>query len=308
MPTMETEPGTTKLSVIAISWLAASAALPFALVGAACGQGVGALTGGCHWIGVTLPLDRQVWALVNQPVLNFASLPGAGGYWLGSILVPLAVAAAIIGFLPRARSLVTELVVVQIAWAMSTVAVAWLPLLDADDGHLIRFLTLHGWPGGWVWLAPVLAAGAALLPTLRLLSLARRRRPNIGRASRVLVVAVHLFVPAVAWIGLASLIRGAVPVLPSIAMAAPLASAVAFAWFRYPAPFVHPLESPRPAEIVVLTVAATILSAGVWLAGRPLTDGRSAGFLWGRAQSFNNIRQWIEPRSLTGNESDIPNG
>ena len=308
MPAMETEPGTTKLSVIAISWLAAAAALPLALVGAACGQGVGALIGGCHWIGITLPLDRQVWALVNQPVLNFASLPSAGGYWLGSILVPLAVAVVIIGFLPRARSLVTELAVVQIAWAMSTVAVAWLPLLDVHDGHLIRFLTLHGWPGGWVWLAPVLAAGAVLLPTLRLLALARRRRPNIGRASRVLVVVVHLFVPTVAWIGLASLIRGAVPVLPSFAVAAPLASAIVFAWFRYPAPFVHHLELPRPAEIVVLMVAATTLLAGVLFVGRPIADGRSAGFLWGQAQSFNNIRPWVEPRSLTGNESDLPNG
>ncbi len=78
MPAMQTEPRATSPLVVAVSWLAASVALPFALIGASLGQGLGALIGGCHWIGVTLPLDRQVWALVNQPVLNFAALPTAG--------------------------------------------------------------------------------------------------------------------------------------------------------------------------------------------------------------------------------------
>lgn len=293
MPKMETEPGT-----IAISWLAAAAAFPLALVAAACGQGFGALAGGCQWIGVALPLDRQVWALVNQPVLNFASLPSAGGYWLGSMLLPLVVAVTIIGFLPRALSLVAEIAIVQIAWAMSTVAVAWLPLLDTDDGHLIRFLALHGQPTYLVWIGPVLAAGAALLPTLRLLELVRRRRSDIGRSSRLLVVAVHLGVPAVLWLGLMSLVRGAVAVLPTIALAVPLVCAVIFAWFRYPTPYVRPLEPPRSAEVGILTVAAVILVAGVWLAGRPLTDGKSAGFLWAQPHSFNNIRAWMEPQSI----------
>ena len=45
MPAMETEPGTTTLSVIAISWVGAAAALPFALISATFGQGLGALIG-----------------------------------------------------------------------------------------------------------------------------------------------------------------------------------------------------------------------------------------------------------------------
>ena len=47
--------------------LAAVAAFPGALLVAVAGQGIGALLGGCGWIGVSTPVDRQVWALVNQP-------------------------------------------------------------------------------------------------------------------------------------------------------------------------------------------------------------------------------------------------
>ena len=299
MPKMETEPETTRLSVIGISWLGASAALPFALICAAFGQGLGALIGGCHWIGVALPFDRQIWALVNQPVLNFASLPRAGGYWLGSTLLPLVVAMTIIGFLPQARSLVTQLGCVQISWAMSLVAVAIVPVLDTEDGHLARFFTLHDWPNGLVWLFPAAAAAAALLPTIRLLQLARRRRPEIRRSYRLLVVVVHLGVPAAGWLGLVSLAQGTIYPAAVLAGAAPLIAALAFAWFRYPSPYVRRLEMPHAGEIIGLVLAALILVATVWVAGRPLPDGRSAGILWGTAQSSNNIRPWIEPWSIT---------
>ena len=306
MPPMETEPETASTSVIAISWLGASAAFPFALIGAALGQGLGALIGGCHWIGVTLPLDRQVWALVNQPVLNFASLPRAGGYWLGSIILPLVVALTIIGFLPRARALSTQLVCIQVAWAMSLVAVAVLPVLDREDGHFARFLVLHGWPTALVWLSPILAAGAALLPTLRLLQLARRRRPNIRRSHRLLIVVVHLGVPAAGWLGLMSLVHGRVWIPAIIAGVVPVIAAMAFAWFRYPDPYVRPLELPQAGEIVGLVFSAVIMVVIVWAAGRPLANGQSAGVLWGTAQSSNNVRAWIDPWSVKGNSAVEP--
>ena len=296
---METEPGTTRLSVIGISWLTAAIAAPLALLGAVIGQAAGAVIGGCHWIGFTVPLDRQPWALVNQPVLNFSSLPGASGYWLGSMLLPLLVGAGVIGFLPRARSLVAELGSVQLAWAMSAISVAWLPLVDPNDGHLARYLALNDRPPGWVWLAPVLACGVALLPTLRLLEMARRRQPNMSRASRVLVVALHLGVPAVAFTGLVSVVRGAPPLRPVVALALLLVATLLFAWFRYPAPYVHPLELPGAYRVVALATAAIVLSTAVWFAGRPLPDDKSAGFVWGPAHSFNNIRPWVEPHSIS---------
>jgi hypothetical protein len=295
MPAMETERGMTAPSVVATSWLAATTTAVLALVSAVCGQGLGALFGGCQWIGVSLPLDRQVWALVNQPVLNFASLPAAVGYWLGSIFLPLAVAVTIIGFLPRPKTLVAEIVSLHVAWAMSTIAVAWLPLVDRADGHLARFLSLHGCSDSWIWLAPGLAASAALLPVLRLLELARRRRSSIGRRHRVWLVSLHLALPTVVWIAITSWIRGAVPVLPTIAIATPLMSAFVLAWLYYPSPHVHPLSKTKSVEILGLVGAAILLVSAAWLAGRPLADGSSAGLLWGQPRSFNNIRPWIEP-------------
>jgi len=304
MPAMETEPGTASPSAIAISWLAASAALPLTLIGATVGQGIGALAGGCGWIGVALPLDRQVWALVNQPVLNFSSLPSASGYWLGSTLLPLAVAATIIGFLPRARSFVVELSVVQIAWAMSVVAAGWVPLLDSEDGHLVRLLALQGRPTALVWLAPAIAACVALLPTLRLLELTRRRHPDPPRSFRLFVVAVHFGIPTATWVALVSLLRGSTPVRAVVGAAVPVAAVLVFTWLRFPRPYAYRLEPPRPSELVGLAITALILAGTVWLGGRPLPDGRVASLIWAQAHSFNNIRPWIQSRPVSDNLAD----
>jgi len=295
---MQTEPEIHAPSVVAISWTAAIAAFPLALVVAVLGQGVGALIGGCHWIGASLPLDRQVWALVNQPVLNFASLPSAGGYWLGSLVVPLMVAALVIPLLPRAQSLIVEISVVQIAWGAATVAVAWLPLLEKGDGHLARWLDLHGLSTSLVWLAPALAAGAGFLPTLRLLELARRRHKDTGRFYRVVLVAIHFVVPVVLWVGLASLIRSSVPLEATLAIAVPACSAILLAWWRYPSPYVRPLEKATVSGVISLVICAAVMAILVWTAGRPLPDDTSAGVLWGTPQAYNNIRPWIEPSSI----------
>ena len=281
--------------VLGISWLAAAAALPLALIMAMVGQGLGALVGGCGWIGLSLPIDRQVWALVNQPVLNFASEPVAAGYWLGSLVLPLAIAATLVPLLPRARSLTAELAVVQMAWGAAVVAVAWLPLLDADDGHLVRWLALHGMPVRVTWLVPLLGAGAALLPTLRLLALARRQRQHTGRGFRLLVVAAHLGLPLAIWVGMASAIRGSLPSAAAIAVAIALSASLMLAWFRYPAPFVHPLREPSAGGVLGLALAVIVMAASLWVGGRRLPDEKSAGVLWGQPQAFNNIRQWIEP-------------
>jgi hypothetical protein len=189
---------------------------------------------------------------------------------------------------------------------MSLVAVAVLPLLDSEDGHLARFLELHGAPLSLVWLSPVFAAGAALLPTLRLLQLARRRRPDIRRSYRLLVVAIHLGVPTAGWVGLVSLVRGSVPIPAIFAAAAPPIAALAFAWSRYPSPYVRQLEAPKARGIIGLALAAVILATIVWVAGRPLADDRVAGVLWGTSQSSNNIRPWIKPWSVAGETATAP--
>ena len=188
---------------------------------------------------------------------------------------------------------------------MSLVAVAMLPVLDSEDGHLARFLALHGGPPTLVWLSPIFAAGAALLPTLRLLQLARRRRPNIRRSYRLLVVVLHLGVPTAGWLALVSLVHGSILLPAYIAAAAPVLAALVFAWLRYPDPYVRPLELPKTGQIIGLALAAVIMAAIVWGAGRPLADGQSAGVLWGIAQSSNNVRPWIDPWSISGDTATL---
>ncbi len=302
---METEPEFGAPWVIAVSWLAASAAIPIALLTAVFGQGLGAVVAGCHWFGICVPVDRQPWALVNQPAINFASLPSAGGYWLGSTLLPLLVAVALVPLLPRASSLIAELAIVQAAWASATVAVAWLPLVDPDDGHLIRFLTLHDLPPVLVWIVPAVASAAGLLPTLRLLELARRRRRDVGRWYRTLLVAVHLGVPVALWFGLVSVIRGAVPIAAAIAIAAPVAAALILAWLRFPQPYVRPLAGLTGAGVAWLTALAVTSAAIVWMCGHPTAGGKRVGLLWGEAFSLNNMRPWIEPVMVADVLSDL---
>jgi len=294
---METEPKILSPAVVCISWAAAIAAFPLALVVAAVGQGLGALAGGCQWIGLSLPLGRQVWALVNQPVINFSSLPSASGYWLGSLILPLIIAAGIIPLLPRAHSLLAELSVVQTAWSTALVAGAWLPLLDYDDGHLARWLSLHARPHELVWVAPVLASVIALVPTIRLLEMARRRQTSARSIARFGVVAIHLGVPVVAWIVVTTFVRGSLPVVATIGVVAPLTISLTVAWLRYPAPYVRPLEPATPSGVAGVLIVATLIAAFVWFAGRPLPEGRSTGVLWGTPQTFNNIRPWIDPWS-----------
>ena len=70
--------------IVLFSLVAAAGALAGALLVAILGQGLGGLIGGCGWIGISSPLDRQVWALMNQPTLNFSTLLRSLGYWAGS--------------------------------------------------------------------------------------------------------------------------------------------------------------------------------------------------------------------------------
>jgi hypothetical protein len=278
--------------------LAAIVALPAALLAAVSGQAIASLLGGCGWIGISTPVDRQVWALVNQPALNFASLPRGLGYWLGSLLLPLMIAAVLVHFLPRSRSLAAELVVLHLAWGCATVSVAWLPVLDPVDGHISRMLELWRLPRQLVWMVPLVAVPAALPATLRLLALLRMVRQHSGRPLRLLTVGVHLVLPVVAWAALANLMRGELAVGASIGLAAPLVTAFAVAWYGYPHAFPHRLRELRLSDAVRTAAVAAVVVATVWLAGRPLANDRTSGLLWAEPKSYNNIREWIEPMSL----------
>ena len=300
MPGMDIRVDARTPGAVLFSWLVAALAIPLTLLTAAVGQGAGAYLGGCTWIGLALPLDRQVWALVNQPVMNFASTAAAAPYWLGSLLLPLGLAATLVPFVPRARSLAGELTMVQLSWIFATVGCAWLPLLDPVDGHLVRLLGFRMLPEQLLWLAPAVATAAILLPTFRLLALARMARTELGRMGRAWVVVSHLAPPLVGWIVLVSVLRGGPPMGATIAALVPLLVAVTVAWIGYPSPYVRPLEELSAMSYVRTAVVAVVLVALIWFAGRPLPDDQRGGLLWGHRDGFNNVRPWMKPTELVG--------
>ncbi len=280
---------------VALSWLAALAAYPAALLAAAAGQGLGATLGGCSWIGLCLPLNRQVWALVNEPSVAFAYSTSATGYWLGSLLLPFIVAVLAVPLLPRRRSLAAELATAQLAWACAAAGLAVLPLLDPADGHLSRWLQLHGRPLSLLWAAPALGAAAALAAVYRLLSVDREAVAHPARLRRLAVVAVHLAVPCGVWLAAVSTARGSLPREAAVALAGPVLAGLGLAWAAVPSRLAHRLEHPSSGSWMSLILAAALLWALVAVAGRPLPGGRNAGLLWGPPLATNNIRDWMEP-------------
>ncbi len=301
---MRTESHTTALSTVAVSWLAAVSAPAPALMLAVLGQGLGAVAGGCGWIGASLPPNRQVWALVNQPTLDFSSSPGAGGYWLGSLVVPFLVALLLLTMRPKTPTLVGQMALMQTVWWTALVTGVWLPLVDPVDGHLPRWLLLHRLPASLVWLAPASAAVVALFATLRLLEIARRRHPDMSRTVRMATLAVHLILPVVVWLCVIRALGGSWPLRPILGLAVPVVAAAAFTWFLYPRPYPRPLKAPTRGRVVALAAVGLVAASTVWWAGRPLPEDRQSGVLWGVPRSFNNIRPWIDPTSIVVRESE----
>jgi len=302
---------------ILASWLAALCGGIITLGLIAGGQGLGSIFGGCRWIGVTLPLHQQTWALVNQPTLAFSTQGPSVGYWLGGIGACLLTAVLIVPLVPRPRGLTSEFVILQISWMASVLGLGWMALLDPWDGHLSRFLRLHDVSPAAAWLVPVLGAWASLIPTVRLLALARGAQPQLTRSGRILTVITHLVLPSFAWIvtGVIIVTRtgstfhgspleglGSFGVLwpPVVAAALPSIAALMMAWLAFPRPWVNHLEPTCLKTTVFLMVAATVLVGLQLILGAPSSGGTCRGVLWSHADSRNNLRSWVNPMSVLG--------
>lgn len=283
------------LKSLLASWLAALISVPLSLFLAASGQGLGALLAGGGMIGVSTPWDRQAWALVNQPVLNFASLPTAGGYWLGSWIVPLVIALLAIPLSLRLGTLVSQLFVVQLAWVSVVIGTLWQPALDPPLSHVSRWLEFRDLPTEFGWLTVLAAVAAAVPIALRLISVSRITHFHSSRGRRLGVVVLHLFPVPVAWALVTLSLRGAVGPQAWIATGVPALAALAVAWIGYPAPLTHPITAVRGRVFAHLLILG-ILTWGAFLAtGRPLANNRAAAIQWAREGSYNNIRSWMEP-------------
>jgi hypothetical protein len=293
------------LKSLLASWLAAIFAVPASLLAAAAGQGLGTLVVGGSWIGVCVCWNREVWALVNQPVLNFAASISSTGYWLGPWIVPLAFAIAVMPLSLRLKALTWQLIVVQTAWVALVVGASWQVFLEPKQGHLARWLGFRGLPNELRWLAMAVAVAAAVPVVLRLLALARIARYHLSRSRRLGLVLLHLFPIPVAWAAVATFLAQEVPVEACIAAALPLVTAMMVAWLGYPAPPTHAVTQVAIRACVPLVIAAALAWAAFYAAGRPLPPNHAAAVQWSHESATNNIRDWMEPRLapwLTGDQ------
>jgi hypothetical protein len=295
MPPMHRRPDLGSLASLLASWLAAAAALPASLLVAAAGQGLGAMAAGAGWIGICTPWDRQGWGLVNQPVLNFASLPAAGGYWLGSWIAPFLIAVLMMPAALRLKTASGQLAAIQSSWVGLVVAASWQPSLEPHSGHIARWLQFRDLPTELRWLTIVAVAAAAVPVVLRLLAIARITRFHLGRGRRLVLVLAHLFPVPLGLIAATITVSGVVPTEACIAAAVPLLTGIAVAWFGFPAPLTHPVDAVTPRALLALGFAVAVVWACGWATGRPLPDNRASAVQWARDGSFNNIRDWMEP-------------
>lgn len=295
MPPVNRWPDPMTLTSLLASWLAAVIAVPLSLFVASAGQGLGAVISGGGWIGISVPWDRQAWALVNQPVLNFASLPSASGYWLGSWVAPLLLAALAIPLSLRLKTLAAQLFIVQWAWIATVIGVAWQPSLASNLNHFTRWLQFRSLPPELRWITAALGAAVAVPVVLRLIALARIARHHMSRGRRLTLVGLHLVPVPLAWAVATTAIRGTIPVESCVVAGVVVLMALAVPFVGYPAALTHPVAPVRGRAFTHLIILGVLAWFVFVVAGRPLPDDRAAAVQWGRDGSFNNIRPWMEP-------------
>ncbi len=295
MPPVHQKPDPGALKSLMTSWLAGLGALPASLILSAAGQGLGAFPAGAGWIGICTPWDGQAWGLVNQPVLNFASLSSAGGYWLGSWAAPFLFAVVILPLSLRLKTVATQLVAVQTAWIFLVIAASWQTALDPHLGHLARWLGFRDLPAELRWLTAAAAAVATVPIVIRVLAMARITHYHLGRGRRLALVLAHLFPVPVGVVATFIFVKEVVPIEACVAVGVPLLVALMVAWFGYPAPLTHPITAVTPRAVVVIAALGLLAWAGIYATGRRLPGDRVAAIQWARDGSFNNIRDWMEP-------------
>lgn len=297
---------------IVTGWLMAVPAFAAVFTAVAVAQGLAVVLSGGAWIGLSLPPHLQPWALVNVPVIDFATTSGGLAYWLAGPVVCLVLAVMVPGFVPRPSSMAAELAALQVAWTAGAFGLGWLALVDGWDGHLSRMLRLWDLPNWLVWLAPVVAGAAVVPACLRLLALARAARTQLNRGRRLSTVGLLFWCPTIALgCGLVALLTiagwpetpmaglgflAADPRRAVIGLAPPILVTGLLAWIGYPAPAFANLRPVDGRSIVAAAVLA--LAAVVWIGwcGAPTPSDQVRSLLWSRPDHRNNIRPWIERR------------
>lgn len=276
--------------IVVLSWAAALLAWPAVWLLLVASQGVGVVLAGGEWIGVALPWGSQPWALVNEPVLEFAITRGAlWGYWLAPLL-----AAALLAFVPPllvpSRGWVSELLIFQLSSGAALLGLGWAPPLGVDDGPaagLARFWGVS--PTLVVVASTVVGAIGVQLALLRLSGHLWALPGGPLRRRRVAVWVIHGAVPVVLWIVAVVLSGWPLPRLswPPVAVIL-VCGLLGSVTFLARAPLRPRPDLGRLATVVVLALG--VLAGAAWLwAGAP-AGRQGKALLWRSQRETSNVR------------------
>ena len=286
--------------VVALSWGAALLVWPLAWLLLAVAQGAGTALAGGGWIGVSVPLGAHPWGLVNEPSVAFAiSRAALFLYWLAPPLLALAVAVLAPTVLPVPPGWLAEVVVFQLAAGSALLGLGWAARLGAADGPaagLERFWAVS--PTLFESVSALLGAIAVQPAVARLASHLWGEPGGPRRGRRLLTVAVHLFPPALVWLGATVALGWAIPPAALLGGAAVLAGALFAGWHWMPRSPLHPRPELTVRRVVaVLGLGLLVFGAAVW-AGAP-RRGHGVALVWGVPGMTNNVRTGMAVVRLT---------
>lgn len=166
---------------------------------------------------------------------------------------------------------------------------AWAPALGAEDGPAAGLARFWGVPTQiTVLLALIVGALALQLVVIRLCSTLWSAPGGPLRRRRVAAAALHIAVPALAWVTVATAVGFSPPLRAYATVLAAVLAAFAGAFFWLPR---HPLslrEAPALGTVVVVAVFAAAVALAALVVGSPRQGGAQA-LLWGRERTTSNV-------------------
>ncbi|HPW55251.1 MAG: hypothetical protein KA072_01425 [Thermoanaerobaculaceae bacterium] len=260
----------------------------------AAAQGVGTTLAGGDFIGVSLPLGRYPWALVNQPEINFASTrAGLWGYWLPSAMLAVVVAVCLPVFAPGSRRWGGELALLHVALASAVLGLGWAPALGCLDGPALGLERFFHVPSlVYVGGCALVGACGTSLTMIRLAGGLWHHSSPVTRRRRVSVVLLHGLLPLGFWLALTILLGWRPGPLPLAGVGTVLFGALGTLFQRVPRAELQRRDPPSTVRILLLwPFACAVLVLAAWT-GAP-QSGAQRGYLWGKPLASNNIRpEW----------------